>query len=98
MLPMNHIWSESRNRSLPPCSYCVVMSGWSSKWPESAMRGARSEGNKTANGIAVERSRAAMRGAPSGGGTATTRDVSRGGGLRCVRECVSMGLVGRHHA
>ena len=80
------------------CSYCVVMSGWSSKWPESAMRGARSEGRSTANGIAVERSRAAMRGASSGGGTATLRDVSRGGRLRCVWECVSMGLVGRRHA
>ncbi len=47
------------------------------------MRGARSEGNRIANGIAVERSRAAMRGASSGGGTATIKDVSRGGGLRC---------------
>ncbi len=83
---MNHSWSESRNMIFSPCVYCVVRSGCSAKWPRSAMRGASSSGNRIANAVEAERRRAAMRGASLGGGTATIRDRSRGGGLRWVRE------------
>jgi hypothetical protein len=62
------------------------------------MRGASSAGNSRANGIDEESRRAAIRGASSGGGTEITRDVSAAGGELGVKECVSIGLVGRRHA
>ncbi len=62
------------------------MSGWSGKWSASAMRGASSAGNRTAKGMEVVRSRAAIRGASSGRGTAIARDVSAGKGERWVKE------------
>ena len=62
------------------------------------MRGANSEGRRTAKGMVVESRRAAMRGASSGGGTEMMRSMSGAGAERWVIECVSMGLVGRRQA
>ncbi len=50
------------------------------------MRGASSAGSKTAKGTEVVSSRAAMRGAYSGRGTAIAREVSVGKGERWLKE------------
>ena len=98
MLPMNQRKSESRNIIFPPCSYRARRQGWSSKWSASAMRGAKSDGNKRAKGILVDRRRAAMRGASSGRGAVIMRSMAGSGGDRWVKEWVSIGFVGTRQA
>ena len=60
----------------------------------SAMRGAKSEGNKSAKGMLVVRRRAVIRGASSARGIAKTKSVVGGGGCKWVKEWTSMGFVG----
>jgi hypothetical protein len=62
------------------------------------MRGAKSDGKRRANGIVVERRRAAIRGASSGRGEVMIKSVVGSGGERWVKEWVSMGLVGMRQA
>jgi hypothetical protein len=93
-MPINHKTSESRNIFFPPCWYRSRRQGWPSNWSASAMRGAKSDGRRRANGIVVERRRIAMRGASSGRGAVMISSVVRSGDERWVREWVSRQTFG----
>ena len=86
MLPRIQRWSLSKNIIFPAALYCSWRSGCPGNWLASAMRGAKSEGKRSANGMRVARRRAAMRGASSARGIAKTNSVLGGGGWRWVKE------------